>query len=129
MPLPHEEQGTSAALFFCLFEITSAFGNVGLSLGSIKNKESKPCDFSQDLTPLSLVVVSAVALFGRTRDLPSTLDASLSLPKLDKTTRASLFAVPCGPPASYFASRARPRPQVGPEPRGSRRKKGDHTQR
>ena len=35
-----------------------------------------------------------VALFGRTRDLPSTLDSSLSLPKMDESTRSTLFAVP-----------------------------------
>ena len=69
---------------------------MGLSLGSIKKGSTRPCDFSQDLTPFSLMVVAAVALYGRTRDLPSTLDASLSLPKLDRSTRNSLFALPSG---------------------------------
>ena len=87
------QQTTSAALFFALFEITSAFGNVGLSLGSLRHQD-RAADFSQDLNAISLICVAIVCLFGRTRDLPATLDSSLALPKMDDATRSTMFSVP-----------------------------------
>ena len=61
-----------------LFELVSAYGNVGLSLGSIKYPDS-PCSFSLDLTHGARFVVMAVMLLGRTRDLPMRIDSALTI--------------------------------------------------
>ena len=45
------QTGHRHSLFAVIFELVSAFGNVGLSLGSYKNPSS-PCSFSVDLDPI-----------------------------------------------------------------------------
>ena len=74
--------GGSGALFYIVFELTSAFGNVGLSLGSIADP-SRPTSYSGDLTAAALLIVCAVQIFGRTRDMPAAVDSALSLPTVD----------------------------------------------
>ena len=74
--------GGSGALFYIVFELTSAFGNVGLSLGSIADP-SRPTSYSGDLTAAALLIVCAVQIFGRTRDMPATVDSALSVPTVD----------------------------------------------
>ena len=59
-----------------IFELVSAYGNVGLSLGSLRTPSS-PCSFSLDLSHVGRLVVMAVMLLGRTRDLPLKIDSAL----------------------------------------------------
>jgi len=66
-------------LFYTAFELASAFGNVGLSLGSIKAPTAN-ASFSMDLNTPSLLILILVQLFARTRDMPRRIDSSLTLP-------------------------------------------------
>ena len=94
----------SAAIFFALFELVSAFGNVGLSLGPLEHKNG---DFSRDLGSPALFIIAVVALVGRTRGLPSTIDASLTLPKIDPSALQSTLA-PYQPPVPDQTDAASP---------------------
>lgn len=72
---------SSRGLFYAAFELASAFGNVGLSLGSIQHSGANK-SFSGDLSPASLLVLIVVMLGARTRELPRRIDASLTLPNI-----------------------------------------------
>jgi Trk-type K+ transport system membrane component len=66
-----------------LFDIVSAFGNVGVSLGYPNSVLS----LSAFLTPFSKVVLVGVMLAGRHRGLPSSVDPAVFVPALaSKTT-------------------------------------------
>ncbi|KAH8074363.1 high-affinity potassium ion transmembrane transporter [Aureococcus anophagefferens] len=97
----------SGALFCIVFELTSAFGNVGLSLGSIADP-SRPTSYSGDLTAAALLIVCAVQIFGRTRDMPAAVDSGLSLPTVDAAD------VPPEPVPGRAGEPERGRPAVGP---------------
>ena len=73
---------TAGVLFYIIFELTSAFGNVGLSLGSLRRPNS-PASFSRDLNAMCLLIVCLVQVAGRTRDMPAMVDSALSLPTID----------------------------------------------
>jgi len=75
------EETATGAVFYIIFELASAFGNVGLSLGSIK-RPSAPTSFSRDLRANygALLVMCVVMVAGRTRELPGHIDSALSLP-------------------------------------------------
>ncbi|GMH93497.1 hypothetical protein TrVE_jg508 [Triparma verrucosa] len=73
-------ESTSPAIFNTLFEIVSSFGNVGLSMGSIKDVDS-PCTFAMDLSWVSKFMLIFVQIAGRTRDLPSKVDSVLTVTK------------------------------------------------
>ena len=83
----HHQNGTAIAtdddsindtsIFYLIFELVSAFGNVGLTLGSLKDS-SGSC-FAVDLTACSKVAILLVEVVGRTRELPHHVDCSLSL--------------------------------------------------
>lgn len=64
------------SLFSILFEIVSAYGNCGLSLGVPGNDYS----LSAVMHPLSKLIVVAVMLRGRHRILPMAIDRSILLP-------------------------------------------------
>ncbi|OCH90614.1 hypothetical protein OBBRIDRAFT_793172 [Obba rivulosa] len=64
------------SIFTILFELVSAYGTVGLSLGVPYANYS----FSGALTPLSKVIVCAVMLRGRHRGLPVAIDRAVMLP-------------------------------------------------
>jgi Trk-type K+ transport system membrane component len=64
------------SIFSVLFEVTSAYGTVGLSLG-IPNKDYSLCG---DFAVLSKVVMLFVMLRGRHRGLPLAIDRSILLP-------------------------------------------------
>ncbi|KAH8046867.1 high-affinity potassium ion transmembrane transporter [Aureococcus anophagefferens] len=86
--------GGSGALFYIVFELTSAFGNVGLSLGSIADP-SRPTSYSGDLTAAALLIVCAVQIFGRTQpslDAPENLSEAGRPSDLAATTAASAGA-------------------------------------
>ena len=64
------------SLFACLFEIVSAYGTVGLSLGYPTNDMSLSAEFSV----VSKLVIIAMMLRGRHRGLPYDLDRAVLLP-------------------------------------------------
>ncbi|PWY99988.1 hypothetical protein BCV70DRAFT_103626 [Testicularia cyperi] len=63
-------------IFSCLFELTSAYGTVGLSLGTPYDNFSLSGRFST----LSKLVVCAVMIRGRHRGLPVAIDRAILLP-------------------------------------------------
>jgi len=63
-------------MFACLFEIVSAYGTVGLSLGYPTNDASLSAEFAV----LSKLVIIAMMLRGRHRGLPYALDRAILLP-------------------------------------------------
>lgn len=62
--------------FSCLFEIVSAYGTVGLSLGYPDINAS----FSAELRTLSKLIIVAMMIRGRHRGLPYALDRAVLLP-------------------------------------------------
>lgn len=72
-------------VFSILFEIVSAYGTVGLSLGYPNTNTSLSAQF----TVLSKLVVIAMLIRGRNRGLPYTLDRAIMLPsdKLEQIDR------------------------------------------
>lgn len=76
-PLNAHEPGFS--LFSVLFEVTSAYGTVGLSLGVPYDSYS----FSGSWHVLSKVVLLTVMLRGRHRILPMAIDRAVLLPGQD----------------------------------------------
>lgn len=67
---------TAFTLFACLFEIVSAYGTVGLSLGYPNINAS----FCSEFTVVSKVVIMAMMVRGRHRGLPYALDRAILLP-------------------------------------------------
>jgi len=63
-------------LFSCLFEIVSAYGTVGLSLGYPNTNAS----FSAQFQVISKLVIIAMQIRGRHRGLPYELDRAILLP-------------------------------------------------
>lgn len=99
-------------VFAVLFEIVSAYGTVGLSLGFPNTNTS----FSGQFTTLSKLVIIAMLIRGRHRGLPYALDRAIMLPsdrlehidhiedlKLKRTTRNSTNNV--DPVTAYFKKR------------------------
>ena len=66
----------SFTIFSCLFEIVSAYGTVGLSLGYPDTDTS----FSGQLKVLSKLIIMAMMIRGRHRGLPYELDRAILLP-------------------------------------------------
>ncbi|KAI7277341.1 potassium transport protein TRK1/TRK2 [Hortaea werneckii] len=64
------------SVFAILFEVTSAYGNVGLSLGT----NSTYTSLSGDFHTLSKLVICAMMIRGRHRGLPYALDRAVMLP-------------------------------------------------
>jgi hypothetical protein len=73
-PTGHGAEGN--AIFSSLFELCSAYGNVGLSIGS-PNKTN--VSFSADWSRWSQLVLLMVMVTGRTRELPTAVDGALEL--------------------------------------------------
>lgn len=94
-------------IFSCLFELTSAYGTVGLSLGTPFDAFS----LSGRFHTLSKLVVCAVMIRGRHRGLPVAIDRAILLPSeleledmldddvshLDEWERDSTFVDPTAP--------------------------------
>lgn len=75
----HHLQNTNEfafTVFSCLFEIVSAYGTVGLSLGYPNVNAS----FSSQFSVLSKLVIIAMQIRGRHRGLPYELDRAILLP-------------------------------------------------
>lgn len=64
------------SVFSIFFEVVSAYGNVGLSLGHPSNSTS----LSGHFTVFSKVVICAMMIRGRHRGLPYALDRAITLP-------------------------------------------------
>lgn len=71
-----QDSQTAFTLFTCLFEIVSAYGTVGLSLGYPTVNAS----FSSQFQVLSKLVIIAMQIRGRHRGLPYELDRAILLP-------------------------------------------------
>ena len=71
-----DPENAAFSVFAIMFECVSAYGNVGLSLGTNETLTSLSGDFSV----FSKVVVCAVMLRGRHRGLPYALDRAVMLP-------------------------------------------------
>lgn len=75
--LQNTKEGNYAfTLFSCLFEIVSAYGTVGLSLGFPNINAS----FSAEFSVVSKLVIIAMQIRGRHRGLPYELDRAILLP-------------------------------------------------
>eukprot|EP00027_Filamoeba_sp_ATCC50430_P003249 CAMPEP_0168557208 /NCGR_PEP_ID=MMETSP0413-20121227/9301_1 /TAXON_ID=136452 /ORGANISM="Filamoeba nolandi, Strain NC-AS-23-1" /LENGTH=668 /DNA_ID=CAMNT_0008588221 /DNA_START=5 /DNA_END=2010 /DNA_ORIENTATION=+ len=70
-----EEKNSGFEIFKVIFEIASAYGTVGLSLGYIGSVTS----YSGVLTPVSKFLMMSVMFLGRHRGLPSSLDPAIQL--------------------------------------------------
>ncbi|KAK7441784.1 hypothetical protein VKT23_009195 [Stygiomarasmius scandens] len=64
-------------MFHIIFELVSAFGTIGLSLGIPTDNFS----FSGALRPLSKLVVILIMVRGRHRGLPVRVDRAIMLPR------------------------------------------------
>ena len=82
-PRIQTENSDAFSLFSCLFEIVSAYGTVGLSLGYTDINAS----FSAEFTVVSKLVITAMMLRGRHRGLPYELDRAILLPNDSKQRR------------------------------------------
>ncbi|KAG7194403.1 low affinity potassium transporter [Scheffersomyces spartinae] len=71
-----DKNNPSFSVFAILFEIISAYGTVGLSLGYPGTNTS----FSAQFTTLSKLVIIAMMIRGRHRGLPYSLDRAIMLP-------------------------------------------------
>lgn len=74
--LESSSQAASFSLFAVLFEIVSAYGTVGLSLGYPTTDAS----FSSQFRVISKLVIIAMQIRGRHRGLPYALDRAILLP-------------------------------------------------
>jgi len=74
--LENESNATWFNIFTIVFELVSAYGGVGLSLGVPYANYS----FSGALRPLSKLIVCLVMLRGRHRGLPVAIDRAIVLP-------------------------------------------------
>lgn len=99
-------------MFSVLFEIVSAYGTVGLSLGYVNTNASLSAQFSV----ISKLVIIAMQIRGRHRGLPYALDKAIMLPSANlqqqeiedaaqRIRRQSSFATD-GPPIMNFPSMA-----------------------
>lgn len=73
-------------VFTVMFEIISAYGTVGLSLGYPNINQS----FSFEFTTVSKLVIIAMMIRGRHRGLPYTLDRAIMLPDADMKRRDAM---------------------------------------
>ena len=64
------------SVFGVIFELMSAYGTVGMSFGATK----KSASLVGDMTVLSKLVIVAVIIRGRHRNLPSAVDRAVMLP-------------------------------------------------
>lgn len=84
-PLMAAEDATRFTIFALIFELVSAYGTVGLSLGAPYANYS----LSGALRPLSRIVVCAAMLRGRHRGLPLALDRAVLLPHEFQTAKSA----------------------------------------
>jgi len=75
-PRLQDSNDIAFSLFSCLFEIVSAYGTVGLSLGYPTINAS----FSAEFGVISKLVIIAMQIRGRHRGLPYELDRAILLP-------------------------------------------------
>lgn len=77
-------------IFFVVFEVSSAIGNVGLSMGATSpSKMDAGYAFSYDLSHWSRLVIVCMMLYGRSRGLPSSVDSVLE--RREEVNESDLF--------------------------------------
>ncbi|KPV78189.1 uncharacterized protein RHOBADRAFT_10478, partial [Rhodotorula graminis WP1] len=96
------------SIFTLIFEITSAYGTVGLSLGNTRTNTS----LAGVLSPLSKLIIIAVMIRGRHRGLPIAIDRAVLLPSDlakhgDDTTTVASAEPGGGPGPGDFVLRSR----------------------
>ncbi|GAA5992419.1 hypothetical protein JCM11641_002901 [Rhodosporidiobolus odoratus] len=92
------------SIFTLIFEIVSAYGTVGLSLGNSRTNTS----LSGVLSTLSKLIVIAVMIRGRHRGLPIAIDRAVLLPSdLEKHFDDTANAVSVDNPNNDFGLRSR----------------------
>ena len=75
----HTPAANGGRPFYALFEVCSAIGNVGLSLGPYNNTAGVKASYSYDLCTFGKLIIVAVMMYGKCRALPSSVDAALLL--------------------------------------------------
>lgn len=98
-------QEPSFTIFAVLFEIVSAYGTIGLSLGDPQTSTS----FVGGFQTLSKLVIMAMQIRGRHRGLPYALDRSVLLPS-ESIHKSELAEAEQNIPLRQGSSGARPRP-------------------
>ncbi|GAA5951506.1 hypothetical protein JCM21900_001587 [Sporobolomyces salmonicolor] len=103
-------------IFTLIFEVVSAYGTVGLSLGNNRNNTS----LSGVLSTLSKLIVLAVMIRGRHRGLPIAIDRAVLLPSdLEKHFDDTSTALSHDSPGADFPLRTRTtRSSLNRGPRG-----------
>ncbi|GAA5879171.1 hypothetical protein JCM8547_001603 [Rhodosporidiobolus lusitaniae] len=98
------DEWPEVTIFTLIFEIVSAYGTVGLSLGNNRNNTS----LSGVLSTLSKLIVIAVMIRGRHRGLPIAIDRAVLLPSdLEKHGDDTATAVSVDHPNNEFGLRSR----------------------
>merc|ERR1712137_198278 len=67
---------SNMSVFGIIYELMSAYGTVGMSYGAT----SKSASLAGDMSVLSKLVITAVMIRGRHRNLPSAVDRAVMLP-------------------------------------------------
>ncbi|GAA5892072.1 hypothetical protein JCM6882_005687 [Rhodosporidiobolus microsporus] len=98
------DEWPEVTIFTLIFEITSAYGTVGLSLGNTRNNTA----LSGVLSTLSKLIVIAVMIRGRHRGLPIAIDRAVLLPSdLEKHLDDTATATSVDNPNHEFTLRSR----------------------
>ena len=63
-------------MFAIIFEVVSAYGNVGDSVGA---QHHRNCAYSGDMSVTSKMVIALVCLFGSARGVPAAVDGALTI--------------------------------------------------
>ncbi|GAA6022173.1 hypothetical protein JCM10207_003933 [Rhodosporidiobolus poonsookiae] len=98
------EDWPEVSIFTLIFEIVSAYGTVGLSLGNNRNNTS----LSGILSTLSKLIVIIVMIRGRHRGLPIAIDRAVLLPSdLEKHFDDTATATSVDHPNNEYGARSR----------------------
>ncbi|KAG6542447.1 hypothetical protein Mapa_016137 [Marchantia paleacea] len=123
------------SIFNIIFEVTSAFGNIGLSIGydcGLRLEQDSPCNaipysFSGAWSIVGRLTIIVVMFMGRHRGLADNIDSAIRLPtKIIPHTMPSTPRRPSNvsnsPPPSFFAWTADAHQQVARQPLSQNRR-------
>ena len=100
------EEYKTMSVFGVIFELVSAYGTVGMSFGATK----KSASLVGDMSVLSKLVIVAVIIRGRHRNLPSAVDRAVMLPHyLEHHDEVQDQTIPSRPSMSLPPEDASPR--------------------
>lgn len=97
--IEREDNQSWFTVFSCLFELTSAYGTVGLSMGTPMDNFS----LSGRFNVLGKLIVIAVMLRGRHRGLPVAIDRAIMLPDDLEPEPAEVYTPSLGPESDEWA--------------------------